>query len=150
MEEKQPLTAPVPQPQPDASRQPAPQQAPVTALPGPQPAVQNPAGKPTLHISDEDAKALLAIHGLQPTQVHKGPRLPMSLMIALGALIAVVILASYLLGSLKPGSTPGLTPTQSGGAGSNSKSSASGNNITQKINQDVSSCSNPTVAISQC
>jgi hypothetical protein len=115
-----------------------------------EPATPNSAhNKPKLNISDEQAQAILAINNLQrsPTQA-KNTKMPISLIITLIAVVAIAIVASILVGNIKPKVHAKTSPSSTT---SNSSSSGTTNDsTTNQINQDVGSCSNPLTAISQC
>jgi hypothetical protein len=105
-------------------------------------AATNAAPKPAL--GDGEAQAILAINHLQaPT--HTKAKLPTKLLIICAALILLVIVTDFLLGTMKSknntGSSVGL-PSQSAPAG--------GNSTTNQINQDVQSCSNAVNAATVC
>jgi hypothetical protein len=103
--------------------------------------------KPDLKMTDGEARALLAMKGLQASE-RKKAKVPTKLIIAIAALVIGVILVSYLLGALKPGSTHS---SSSNGIGlPNQSNSGTGNSTTNQINQDVKACSNGVNALTVC
>ena len=110
------------------------------------PATGQPDGS-TLAISDKEAQALLAINHMQAPKVSK-IELKTKLLIAVVGLILVAVITSVLLGSVGPGGTPKASNLT--GPGSSDSNPTSGNGVSNQINQDVKSCSNPVNAVSEC
>jgi hypothetical protein len=111
--------------------------------PIPNGATSNQIDKAKLEIPDATAQALLMINGVQATKQPKsGPSL--GLIISVVMLIAAVVIVSFLVGNIKPGKN-----SKSPGS-SDQSTQRSTDSTTNQINQDVNSCSNPAIAISQC
>jgi hypothetical protein len=105
---------------------------------------------PKLHISDEQARALLTINNLENSHAqHKSTKTPISLLITLATVVVIGIVASLLLSDLKS-RTNSKTPSSSSVTPSSSTTNTNSDNTTNQINQYVTSCSNPAVAVSQC
>lgn len=103
------------------------------------------AGRPHPQLDDDAVQSLLTINNLQAGQRPKA-KLPRNLLLAIMALIALVIAASYLLGAFKPGAS-----TKPGRVGLPDQPAArSGKDINNQINQDVKACSNPVNATLVC
>ncbi len=107
--------------------------------------------RPKLNLSNEQARALLTINNLEGghVQQHKSKKLPISLLITLATLVIIVIAASIILSGLKPG-TSSKTPPSGSTTSSSPSSNSSSDKTTEQINQDVTSCANPVVNVSQC
>lgn len=105
--------------------------------------------KPKPQFSDSEAQALLSISNLQ-TDRHPKTKLPLSLLITIAALVVIVIAASYALSALKHG-TRANTANSSNSLGlPNQSVPSSGKGVSNQINQDVKSCSNPVNASLVC
>jgi hypothetical protein len=105
--------------------------------------------KPKIKISDSEAQALLLVQNLQTSQ---GPKrvLPAKLLIITGILVTLVILASFLLGAIKPSSNSPSTSPTSGLGIPNQTNTYTGSGTSSQINQDVKACANPVNAMTVC
>jgi hypothetical protein len=125
--------------------------APVAPAPASTPAAVPETNKQQLEVSDEVAQSLLAINGVQTGQPTRF-RLPTRMIIGIGIIIAILVIASYVLDGLKPAKTPqspANSPAQSS-AGSDSQSDTGSQDVDNQINQDVNSCQNIVNAVSEC
>ena len=106
----------------------------------------NVANKPTLAVSDKDVQSLLLVTGVS-TKAQPKTKPHLKLLIAVAILIVLVALSSYFIGDIGPnGKLKQQNTTQSSGQSNED----SGQGIDNEINQDVKSCQNPAVAVSQC
>lgn len=105
------------------------------------------ATKPTLEVSDQAAQALLAFNNIQSAQPTK-LKTHISMLIALGLIVALIIIASFALGSLKPKNNTNNTNTTNSSSSNPTNNAAT--NGDQQINQDVNSCKNVVNAVSEC
>lgn len=119
-----------------------------TIAPGP--AAPNLEHDSKLDISDAQARALLTINNLQSGHVpHKSTKPPIGLLVTFATVVLLVVIASFVLGNhasrtnLNPSSSNSATP-------SSSRPDTNNSSTTNQINQDVNSCSNPLIAVSQC
>jgi hypothetical protein len=120
----------------------------ITPVPGP--TIPNSNNNPKLNIPDEQAQALLTINNLQSSHAkHKSTKPRISLLITLAMVVIIVIIASIVLDSLKS-RTNSKTPSPNSVVPSSSSSNTNTDSTTKQINQDVNSCTNPLVAVSQC
>ena len=96
-------------------------------------------------MSDKDAQAILALNNLQSNKpIRTKP--PIKLLIIAAILIILVVIASYIMSSFKPGTNP--APAGLGFPAQGNPSSGRG--VSKQINQDVKSCSNPLNATLVC
>jgi hypothetical protein len=103
-----------------------------------------PADKPKPAMTDAEAQALLAIHGAQVAGVgNSKPKVSLGLVITVATLVLLAVLASLALGSFKSGNNTSQP-------NSSNQSNSPTNNTSNQINNDVKSCSNPEIAISEC
>jgi hypothetical protein len=101
-----------------------------------------------LNVSDAEADAILQLNG--PT-INSQPKSspPIKLLIAALVLIALAVVASYLIGAYSPSKNP--SKASSGGIGLPTQSNPSNTHgVTNQINKDVKTCSNPLNATLVC
>jgi hypothetical protein len=103
------------------------------------------AEKPMKAMTDADAQALLATHNLHATQQPKS-KIPFGMLAAVVTLIVLAILASFVVGVLRPSAAS----KSSGSSSSSSQSNSPANSTSNQIDQYQKSCSNPATAISEC
>ncbi len=111
-----------------------------------QPTQSNYSAEPKKEMTDADAQALLATFNTQ-NKVNAKPehKLPMGMIFTILTLIVLAIMASALMGYLKSKGSTGQSDTSTSG-----QNGSPTNSTSNQINNDVQSCSNPTVAISEC
>lgn len=98
-------------------------------------------------ISDEQVEALLKVSNVEAILKHKQKR-PTSLLITVLVLIVLVVVATYAVGYLKHGTKS--NPTSSLSGSNQSMSSGQTQSVTNQVNQDVKTCSNPVNASLVC
>ncbi|HET9098508.1 MAG TPA: hypothetical protein VFN51_02725 [Candidatus Saccharimonadales bacterium] len=132
------------EPKPDTQTSPV--QAPEAANPAAEPLPVE-SKKPSLNLSDAEAQALLLVNGVQAAQVrHK--KLPLGILITVASLIILAVMAALVVSSLKPGG--GVKSGSSSIGLPNQASPSTGGDVTNNINQDVQTCSNPVNASLVC
>ena len=100
--------------------------------------------KPQLNLSDKEAQALLALNNVSVKQSRSKP--PLKLLIMIGLLLAFVLIASFMASAFKPATKP-----NSNGLGLPNQSNPSNSQgVTNQINRDVKTCSNPLNATLVC
>lgn len=105
--------------------------------------------KAALSVSDAEAKALLLINNLEASKQSKR-KLPLGIIISIVSLIIMAVVVSMLVGSFKSGGNAG-SGGSLGGVGLPGQSSPStGHDVSNNINQDVKTCSNPVNATLVC
>lgn len=112
-------------------------------------AAANQQDKPQLDLSVNQAQALLTINNLQPRQQPK-TKLPIKVVIAILGLITLVVLISFALGAFKPGGSLKSSNPASGLGVPNQSDPKNGKDVSNQINQDVNTCSNPLNATTVC
>ena len=104
--------------------------------------------KPTLNVGDAEAQAILLINNLKTANNQPKRNMHLTMIIAITSLIILAVAASMLLSAFKPGASSGSLP---GGAGLPSQSSdSSSGDVTNQVNQDAKSCTNPVNALTVC
>jgi hypothetical protein len=102
---------------------------------------------PKAALTESQAESILALNNLQAPK-RTTTVLPTKLLIIIGVLITMAILASYLVSSIKPGSSSHTSGSSLGLPAQSDTNTTNG--ASQQINQDVKTCSNPINAATVC
>ena len=104
--------------------------------------------KAKLNVSDAEADAILQLNGPTINSMPKSSP-PIKLLIAALVLITLAVVASYLIGAYSPSKSS--AKTSSGGIGLPTQGNPSSTHgVTNQINKDVKTCSNPLNATLVC
>jgi len=109
----------------------------------------NQQGKRKLDLSESEAQALLTLNKFEADQKPK-THPPLKLLAIAIALIVIAVIAGYAVESAKPGESSNSSNSANDVGLPNQSPPSSGSGVSNQINQDVKSCSNPVNAALVC